>query len=205
MFRSFDIWVHKFPEFAAVFRRAGSPVTNQIANFDRNFKGLCRPGGQGNSEFRLDKSKNVHWREKPVWRQVHRCTVSKRNDISRRWSFQGKDTWRRNVEPQRLVANSGERSSSWQSMAFIWRYCFCRQWIRATDVLNIFRLHFLSFCGKCSLKIRGVSTTICPGSESTLRITQCELLKESTLRINSITLQAWAISFRFWVSRTVSS
>ena len=57
MFRSFDIWVHKFPEFAAVFRRAGSPVTNQIANFDRNFKGLCRPGGQGNSEFRLDQSK----------------------------------------------------------------------------------------------------------------------------------------------------
>ena len=49
MFRSFDIWVHKFPEFAAVFRRAGSPVTNQIANFDRNFKGLCRQGGQGNT------------------------------------------------------------------------------------------------------------------------------------------------------------
>ena len=63
MFRSFDIWVHKFPEFAAVFRRAGSPVTNQIANFDRNFKGLCRPGGQGNSEFRLDQS-NMYTGEK---------------------------------------------------------------------------------------------------------------------------------------------
>ena len=52
----FDIWVPKFPEFAAVFRRAGSPFPNQIANFDGNFKGLCRLGGLGNSGCRLDQS-----------------------------------------------------------------------------------------------------------------------------------------------------
>ena len=59
-----------------------------------------------------------------------------------RWSFEGKDTWRRNVETQLLVANSGERSSSWQSMAFTWQCRFYRHWIRASDVSNIFRLHF---------------------------------------------------------------
>ena len=56
MLNKFDIWVPKFPEFAAVFRRAGSPFPNQIANFDGNFKGLCRPGGLGNSGCRLDQS-----------------------------------------------------------------------------------------------------------------------------------------------------
>ncbi len=35
----FEIWISKFPEFAAVFRRAGLPYPNQIMNFDGNFKG----------------------------------------------------------------------------------------------------------------------------------------------------------------------
>ena len=52
----FSIWVDKFPEFAQVFRRAGSPYPNQIMNFDGNFKGTCRPGGLGNSGSRLDQS-----------------------------------------------------------------------------------------------------------------------------------------------------
>ena len=52
----FDIWAPKFPEFAAVFRWAGSPFPNQIAIFDGKFKGLCRPGCLGNSGCRLDQS-----------------------------------------------------------------------------------------------------------------------------------------------------
>ena len=37
-------------------QRAGAPYPNLICIFDGNFKGICRPGGLGNSGCRLDQS-----------------------------------------------------------------------------------------------------------------------------------------------------
>ena len=52
----FMIWKDHFSVFPEMMQRAGALYPNLICIFDGNFKGICRPGGLGNSGCRLDQS-----------------------------------------------------------------------------------------------------------------------------------------------------
>ena len=176
----FDIWVPKFPEFAAVFRRAGSTFPNQIANFDGNFKGLCRPGGLGNSGCRLDQSE-MYTGE----RKASMASSTSSHSFQTDW------------HPSLVFSRERHMTAKFWTTAAGCKFCRKKQRRgKYGFYLAMLVLPSVNSCNLCiehfpatSCAISGLSTTICPGSESTLRIT----------------LQVWAIFFRFWVSRTVSS